>query len=136
MTAFALHDMSAFPVVRLSGRALPAGYAAQWTAEMDALVARGQPFALLLLDSAENETHEDQKQRVLWLKANKGPFAAVCRGVIGVEPDRAQRLLKRAQGAMVALAFGLTFRVVASPAEAEALARRLLAGELPPNEPE
>jgi hypothetical protein len=59
----------------------------------------------------------DERVRcTLWLEANKGPFAAVCRGVIGIEPDRAQRLIKRAQGTVVAIALGLTFRIAASAA--------------------
>jgi hypothetical protein len=126
---FALHDVSDFPLVRISGRGLPAGYATQWAAEMDRLLARGEPFALVFLDNTEHDSHDDQKLRTLWLKQNKTRLAKLCRGIVGIEPDRAKRLVKRAQGAALAMAFGLTMKIVATRAEAETVARRLLAGE-------
>jgi hypothetical protein len=127
--SLALHDVSDFPVVRLSGRGLLKGYAAQWVAEMDVLLDKGSPFALLFLNTVENEHHEDQKQRVVWLKKNKKRLAALCRGIVSIEPDKPMRLLKRAQGAALALAFGLTLKIVPDRDEAERLARRLVAGE-------
>jgi hypothetical protein len=42
-------------------------------------------------------------------------------------------MVKRAQGAALAVAFGLTLKFAADRAEAESLARRLLAGEDPPD---
>lgn len=130
---FTLHDTTDFPIVRLRGRGLPEGYAAQWAAEMDALLAHGEPFVLLFLDTVENEAHEDQKRRTVWLKQNKKALAATCRGIVSIEPDRATRLVNRAQGAALALAFGLKLKIVADAAAADTLAHRLLAGEDPPD---
>lgn len=129
--SFKFYDVSRFPLVSIEGRRLPAGYAPQWIAEMDALVARGKPFAFVLLDSVEHPTHADQKAQTQWFKRNKKALAAVCRGAVAVEPDRAKRLLKRAQALAITAAFGLRFSIAADREEAERRARLLLAGEMP-----
>lgn len=128
------YDARDFPIVRISGRGLPTGYGPQWVAEMDALLAHGRPFAIIALDSAENPDHEDQKTLIVWVKSNKGELSRLCKGFVSVEPDRALRLLKRAQGAAMALAFGLRMKVAADLLQAELLAKRLLGGENPPEE--
>lgn len=130
---FMFHDVSDFPVVRLSGRGLPDGHGTQWAAEMDSLLAKKQPFVLIFLDTLEKEEHDDKKVRAVWIKRNKKDLAALCRGFISIEPDKATRLLKRAQGVAMAAAFGLRLKFTADVAEAEALARRLLAGENAPD---
>lgn len=119
---FCLYDLSAFPVVRIAGSKLPPGYTAQWIAEMNELMRMGRPFAFVFLDSNENPTPADQKAQAKWLKANKKPLAAICRGAVSVEPDTAKRLLKKAQALAITAAFGLRFAVVASQPEAERLA--------------
>lgn len=129
---FRLYDTHDFPIVRISGRALPSGYGPRWVAEMDALLANGKPFAIVALDSAENPDHEDQKTLVVWVKSHKKELSRLCKGFVSIEPDRATRLLKRAQGAAMALAFGLRMKVAADRIQAEALAKRLLGGEDPP----
>ena len=129
--SFKCYDVSCFPLVSIEGRRLPPGYAPQWIAEMDALVARGEPFAFVLLDGVETPTHADQKAQTHWFKRNKKALAAVCRGAVAVEPDRAKRLLKRAQALAVTAAFGLRFSIAADRQEAERRARLLLAGEMP-----
>ncbi len=46
--AFTLHDVSAFPVVRMrNGDACAPGYAPAWCREMDALLGRNTPFVLI-----------------------------------------------------------------------------------------
>jgi hypothetical protein len=126
---FSLHDMSNFPLVRVRMQDLPNGYARIWTAEMNALLQQGQPFALVFLDAREEESHDDRKTRIQWLKANKTPLAALCRGFVGVEPNALKRLARRAQGAVLGKTFGLRFLVARDAEEGEDLARRLLAGE-------
>jgi hypothetical protein len=133
---FRLHDVSQFPIVTLHGRGLPPGYGPTWATEMTTLLNQDRQFVLIFPDSAENETHEDRKLRTVFLKANKVRLAARCQGIFGVEPDRTMRLLKRAQGAAVAAAFGLNFRVVATVEEAERLASLVLAGTSEPDDAE
>lgn len=131
---FKFYDVADFPIVRIQGTLLPRGYGPQWVAEMNAFLAHGKPFAIVAIDSAQNPDHEDQKALTLWIKANKKPLSAICKGFISIEPDRAARLLKRAQGAAMAVAFGLRMKVAADLPQAEALARRLLQGEDPPED--
>jgi len=126
---FEFFDVSRFPIVRIQGSRLPPGYAPQWIAEMDALLARGQPFAFVFLDSVEHPEHADQKAQTQWLKKNRKPLAALCRGAVAVEPDRAKRLLKRAQALAITAALGLRFSIAADREEAERRARKLMAGE-------
>jgi hypothetical protein len=129
--SFKFYDVSRFPLVSIEGSRLPAGYAPQWIAEMDALVARGEPFAFVLIDGVENPTHADQKAQTQWFRRNEKALAAICRGVVAVEPDRAKRLLKRAQALAITAAFGLKFSIAPDREEAERRARLLLAGGTP-----
>jgi hypothetical protein len=133
---FKLHDVSRFPVVTLHGRDLPPGYGSTWEREMETLLGQDRPFVLIFPSSAENETHEDQKLRAVYLKANKARLAAKCEAIFSVEPHKATRILKRAQGAVIAAAFGLRLRVVASVDEAERLASLALAGDAVPDDRE
>jgi hypothetical protein len=133
---FKLHDVSRFPLVVLHGRGLPPGYGPTWAKELDALLSQSHPFVMVFPDSVEDETHEDQKLRTVFLKANKERLAAKCQGIFGVEPNKAKRILKRAQGAVIAAAFGLNFRVAATVDEAERLASIALAGAPVPDNAE
>lgn len=133
LAEFQFHDTSDYPIVCLSGRGLPDGHGPQWAAEMDALIARRRPFVLIFLDTLENEAHEDKKVRTVWIKKNRKDLASLCRGFISIEPDKAVRILKRAQGAAIAAAFGLRMKFCTDVAEAGALAKRLLAGEDAPD---
>ena len=133
LSEFRFHDTSDYPIVCLSGRELPAGTGPQWAAEMDALIARKRPFVLVFLDEQEHETHEDKKVRTVWIKKNRRDLASLCRGFVLIEPDRATRVLKRAQGAVMAAAFGLRLKFTADLEEAEQLAKQLLAGEDAPD---
>ncbi|MFT3815571.1 MAG: hypothetical protein QM740_19745 [Acidovorax sp.] len=125
---FKHYDVSEFPVVSIRGSSLPAGYAPQWIAEMEALVENGQPFVFVFIDSAEHPEHEDQKAQMQWLKANKRRLAQVCRGIAVVEPDRAKRILKRAQALGLSAAFGLRMSVAPDLVQARARADGILAG--------
>jgi hypothetical protein len=133
---FKLHDVSRFPVVVLHGRGLPTGYGPIWASEMEMLLSQDRPFVMIFPDSVENEDHADQKLRTVFLKANKGRLAAKCQGIFSVEPNKAKRLLKRAQGAVIAAAFGLKFRIVLTVGEAERLASLALAGNPVPDDAE
>lgn len=133
---FTLHDVSRFPLVVLFGRELPRGYGPTWVREFDVLLSQGSAFALLFPNSAEQEDHEDQKLRALFLKANKARLAERCVGIFSVEPDMETRLAKRAQGKGLAAALGIRFRIAATLEEAERLASLALAGLAVPDDVE
>ncbi|MPZ41038.1 MAG: GntR family transcriptional regulator [Rhizobiales bacterium] len=133
---FKLHDVSRFPIVVLHGRSLPPGYGPTWANELEALLSQDRPFVMIFPNSVQDEAHEDQKLRTVFLKANRERLAAKCIGIFGVEPNKATRLLKRVQGAALAAAFGLRFRVVATVEEAERLASLALAGAPVPDDAE
>jgi hypothetical protein len=133
---FKLHDVSRFPIVVLHGRGLPAGYGPTWATEMEMLLNQDRPFVMIFPDSVENEDHEDQKLRTVFLKTNKSRLAEQCQGIFSVEPNKAKRLLKRAQGAALAAAFGLRLRIAATLEDAERLASLALAGAPVPDDAE
>ncbi len=125
---FRLFDAADFPLVYFRGRDLAPGYATQWIAEMEALLAYESPFVFVFPDPSGEEAREDRKARTLWLKVNRERLAACCAGIVAVEPDAAKRAVRRAQGMRLSAAFGgLPFKVTVDRAQAEAATRRLFA---------
>ena len=57
---FTVYDITDFPIVTVRNGAIVPGYAAQWEAELNALVAQPQPFPA---GRPEEENHEDRKRR-------------------------------------------------------------------------
>lgn len=125
---FTVYDITEFPIVTVRNGAIVPGYAAQWEAELDALVAQPQPFVLLFpAGRPEEESHEDRKRRMGWFKANKQRLADVCRGLISVEPDERERQQANARAGDLAKVFGVAVETTSTLDEAQALARQLLA---------
>jgi hypothetical protein len=124
-----LFDVSGFPVVRPRTAGHAAGYGELWTAEMDAITGRAEPFVLLIDEPQSEESHDDRKAKSLWLKANRALMASLCRGFIVVEPDEQKRVALKLQGLALAKPFGLNFHVAADIGNAELMAARLLRGE-------
>ncbi|WP_296223994.1 hypothetical protein [Ralstonia sp. UBA689] len=125
---FRIYDVSAWPIVMLRSGAQAPGYAAQWVREMNALLARNEPFVMLHGVQGEDEAHEDRRVRAVWLRENKSALAAQCRVLVHVEPDPERRRAVRAQAAIAVQAFKVPMEVVASFEEALAAAQRALAG--------
>lgn len=126
LSFFSVHDLGAFPEVWARASALQPGYAMQWAAEMDALLAHGQPFVSIMGSDLPEEDHADRKARALWLKQNKEGLRAHCLAVIGIEPQAAKRMAMQAQAALMGKAFGVRMLMVASEDEARARAQELL----------
>lgn len=122
---FTIHDVSRFPLVLASGDA-PPGYAAQWAAEMQALITHGQPFVVVHAETRADEAHEDRKQRGIWLKNHKQALAALCKAVIGVELDAVRRAALAAQSVMAEKAFGVPMRTAVTVEQACVDGLRLL----------
>jgi len=123
---FRIYDISAWPIVMLRSGARVPGYALQWMQEMDALLARKQPFAMLHGVQAEDEAPEDRRLRAIWLKENKAALAEHCRALVHVEPNAARRMAIQAEVAIAVRAFKLPMEIVASFEEALAVAGRAL----------
>jgi hypothetical protein len=124
---FIVHDLHAFPLIWSRRRAIEPGYASQWAREMDALLAKAQPFVIVFEEGQPEESHEDRKTRGLWLKRNKALLGTVCRAVIAIEPDALRRTALKAQSALASRAFSVAMEVVASREDAQARAHQLLA---------
>lgn len=127
MAAFVIHDVSGFPVVHARAEAIRPGYSAQWAREMDALVAQDAAFVVVLAGNEADETHEDRKQRGLWLKRNRDMLGRKCLALVGIEPDGLKRAALRLQAAVAVKAFGIPAEIVASAVEADKLSARILA---------
>lgn len=115
---FFVLDIGQFPAVFVRHEAIRPGYAVQWMREMDLLIAHGVPFAMLYVDVPDVETHDDFKQRGIWLKQHAAALARVCRILVTVEPDDARREAARRHGRGATKAFGIPHRAVATLEEA------------------
>lgn len=121
---FTVHDIRQFPLCLVRNDVVGPGYAEQWQTEVQALLAQGEPFALVYLEPGENEAHEDRKLRSQWLKTHKQAFAKVCVTLISVLADDVRRAQFEAMGSMGEKAFGIRYETAATPEEGEALARQ------------
>ena len=102
-----LFDLSAFPLVRLP---MPepgiVGYGERWTAEFDAILARGERFVLLSVRPIpEDEAHDDRKARALWLKRRRADLGRLCLAHLHVEHDPDRRAMMEERAAKMAGAF-------------------------------
>ncbi|VVE48814.1 hypothetical protein PCA20602_04575 [Pandoraea capi] len=122
---FSIHDIRELPFVTFNQEAAEPGYARDWEAEMVALVKHGAPFVVVYDQLTRDETHEDRKQRAVWLKHNKSALAAVCKALVSIEPDETRRAAIRTMGEAAVKAFGIPHEAVATREEAEALVERL-----------
>ncbi|WP_266064079.1 GntR family transcriptional regulator [Brucella intermedia] len=125
---FELHDVRDFPIVRFQAHQVYKGCGDVWCAEMDILLARDEPFALIYLPATREEDHEDRKMRGIWLKANKDALSGKCVALVVVEPDNGKRAELAAMLPNLERAFGTPQAARATQEEAEALARHVLAG--------
>jgi hypothetical protein len=126
-SVFAIHDVSRFPVVTVRNEALQPGYAAHWIGEMDALLAYDEPFAVFYVNAPGDEAPHDLRQRAQWLIDHKARLARVCKVLVSVEADDAQREVARKRGRGATRAFGIPHRAVRSVSEALDIARVRLA---------
>ncbi len=120
-------EMSNFPIVTFRNAAIRPGYAARWAREMEALMARGEPFVIVFLPNRPEEDQEDRKLRAVWLKTHKHELSEVCRALITVEPDAIQRAEAAKEAQAMQKAFGLLLVSVATQEEAWDLATTLVA---------
>jgi hypothetical protein len=125
-SSFVIHDVAAFPVVWCRTHRMQPGFSIQWEAEMDALLINARPFVVIFDPGEIEESHEDRKQRGLWLKRNKQAMSGICIGVISIEPDLLQRAAMIAQSLLAAKAFGVATEVAVSIRDAEDKAAELL----------
>lgn len=124
---FSLHDVSTFPIVRLAKSIEGAGLSPQWCSEMERLFRGRQSFVLIYPSPSGEEAFEDRTARTLWMKANRERMKEHCLSVIIVEPDEQQRVDLEKVFPHLEHAFGAPQCAAASSAEAQAIARRLLA---------
>ncbi|WP_050454869.1 hypothetical protein [Candidatus Burkholderia verschuerenii] len=80
-----IFDASRFPLVRLRPRAINPGYAFAWSAQMRRLIALATPF-VIVEEYAADETAGDLHLRTAWLRTHRAQLAALCRGIIVIEP--------------------------------------------------
>ncbi|GAA5019275.1 hypothetical protein GCM10023206_33230 [Acinetobacter puyangensis] len=122
---FKIHDVSRFPLCVFRADQAQSGYATQWEREMVQLLHNAQLFTIVYIEFSQNETHEDRKQRGLWLKHHKNDMNQYCKALISVEPDQEKRILIEQQAEIAVKAFGTPHYAVGSLAEAENLTQQL-----------
>ncbi len=125
-SAFTVHDISEFPFIVFNAAAAQPGYAKQWETEMLALVVNNQPFVVVYDQLSVEETHEDRKNRGIWLKHNKDALGRVCKSLISIEPDVIRRAQVKVMNEIANKAFGIPNEVVATRDDALEVSQRLL----------
>ncbi|OBR53125.1 hypothetical protein [Paraburkholderia tropica] len=123
---FTVHDVSNFPEVRCDSNRIYSGYGPQWRDELEALIARAEPFYMVFDANGFEESQEDTRLRAKWLKENKSLLATVCKCIVSIEPNAEERERQNALSAGLERAFGVTRRVVADRQEATSVGHSLL----------
>lgn len=121
-------DATRFPVLSIDGANMAPGDGARIIDDLEALIQNGRPFVLIIShgNGPQSQQHDDDKERMLWLKENKARLAAVCKGIISVAPDPERFAQTEKQTAGLRAALGIHFAAADSLASAEALAADLL----------
>ncbi|WP_254073709.1 hypothetical protein [Burkholderia sp. S171] len=120
-----MHDASRFPLVRLRRRAVQAGYAFGWGAEMQRLLSLKTPF-VIVSDHDADETADDTRLRSAWLRSHRDALALFCRGFIVIEPRIEARASTREAVRAATQGGGVRLVVVSSMRVAGELAPVLL----------
>ncbi|KWC75463.1 ATP--cob(I)alamin adenosyltransferase [Burkholderia cepacia] len=100
-------------------------------AELDALLARREPFVLLTDDAPSGndrgaDDHELRKQLAKWSKANRAQSHEWISAMIAIEPDAARRAALDAFSGAFEKVWGYPLNAAATRDDALALAQRLL----------
>lgn len=111
--AYALHDLTHFPMVLTRRPNVAQGAVQTWAHEMDMLVASGKPFVLVGTDLNVDMSLADRRDMVAWQASNMARLRRCCAGFVSIVPDPR--------------AFGLPFMAVPTLAQARDRARELLA---------
>lgn len=114
-----LHDVSAFPFVELISAACKPGFAAQWCAEMDELVANNQLFVVAFDPHAIDETAEDFRTRGIWFKRNRAQLPGRCAAMLAILASAEERASSTAEMEKRSRGFGVVYRGMASFAAAK-----------------
>ena len=131
VASFVVHDVSELPIVRFDPARLAPGCAAQWAAEMTALLDLDRPFVLIASGTVD-EGREDRGVRARFLKAERVRLGRLCRAIIGIESNALVRAARNAQAAVLARAFGIEMTFVGTEEEATRIARARLDGASAP----
>ena len=121
-------DATRFPLLSIDGASMAPGDGARIIDDLETLIQNGSAFVLIIGNGSgpQGHKHDDDKERMLWLKENKARLAAVCKGIISVTPDKERFALAEKQTAGLRAALGIHFAAADSQPSAEALATDLL----------
>jgi hypothetical protein len=127
-----LLDDTKFPIVRLHYNQADEQGEGSGFQRFEALLERRQPFVLIGLGAQPDQVQsvEERKQVTLWMKRNRPALHTYVRAMVYVEPSPAKRFLAKASAPVFQKFWGYPILVSASEADAEAVAERLLAGEV------
>lgn len=121
-------DSSLFPIIRLdAGKTASAGIEAM-IADFESLLADGHAFVLSMggRHRGSEQSHDDQKRWVLWLKENRDRMATTCRGVVSVRDTLSDPALQEKQAAGIQAMMGIPVKLAADVEEADRIAAELM----------
>ncbi|WP_439258461.1 hypothetical protein [Lonepinella sp. BR2271] len=125
-------DVQDFPIAIIHSTQMQLGDGQKILDDLETLIAHGEKFVLIIEDGDPRHTrntpelHEEDKARMMWLKANSQRLNAVCPAIFSPTDDPAQREYKAKQVAGLSAALGVNFQVVESVEEVKAKLAELL----------
>ena len=126
MTDEPLLDQSRFPIVEVDIPRRTARGADVFLAEMSALIEAGRPFVMVGVGSPGSEAPDDVAKRGTWYREHAEVLAQLCKGMVAVIPDDAEREELAERTAGLASAYPFPFAIARDKAEADSYATSML----------
>lgn len=125
---FSVLEDTRFPIISLDAGAAAAGGVEKMIADFETLLMDGHPFVLFMggKHRGSEQSHDDQKRWVLWLKENRDRMATTCRGVVSVKDTSSDPALQEKQAAGIQAMMGIPVKLAADVEEADRIAAKLM----------
>lgn len=123
----AVLDCTNLPIVTLDKSKLESQGIEAMISDFEVLLRAGHTFVLSMARGrGTDQSHDDQKRWVLWLKENRDRMAASCRGVVSVVDAASDPALQKKQVAGMQAMLGIPVKLATNAEEADRIAAELL----------
>lgn len=121
---FLVLDATPLPIVRVDSAKLASQGIGAMISDFEGLLAGKNAFVLLMTDRRHRseQSHDDQKRWILWLKESRPRMEALCRGVISVLDTTTDADLQRRQASGMQAMLGIPVILAENADAAEQIA--------------
>ncbi len=131
-----LIDTTSWPVVRVRiPETIPDDAGPAYVQEMQAILDRREHYAVIFEGPERPDSPEFNRHYMKWYKSTKALQKELCCGVVRIEADdgKRNRAISKAMTYLAKAAIPYPYEVCGSEAEAEAIAKRMLASRAETN---